>query len=125
MEIGKIIQQLREEKNMLQADLAQALGVSRTTISNYENSYSYPDLTTLTNIAHYFHVSTDYLLGISEIRNVTTITNVEETKVLKYYNRLDSENKDYINGEMIRLFRKQELKDNAKNSEAVKNTTPL
>lgn len=108
MEIGKIIQGLREEANIRQSELAKSLGLGRTTISNYENNYSSPDLETLIQIANFFHVSTDYLLGISSVKNAPQNLQEDEAKVLKYYRRLNSENKDYINGEMIKLFREQE-----------------
>ncbi len=111
MEIGKIIQGLREEANIRQSELAKSLGLGRTTISNYENNYSSPDLETLIQIANFFHVSTDYLLGISSVKNATQNLQEDEAKVLKYYRRLNSENKDYINGEMIKLFREQESSD--------------
>ena len=110
MDIGKRIQQLREESNMLQAELAENLGLGRTTISNYEHAYSSPDLETLTAIAQLFHVSTDFLLGISNNRSNFSDTNKEQVKVLNYYERLNSENRDYINGEMIRLYREQKKK---------------
>lgn len=112
MEIGKIIQCLREEANIRQSELAKNLGLGRTTISNYENNYSSPDLETLIQIADFFHVSTDYLLGLSPVKNAAQYLQEDETKMLKYYRRLNSENKDYINGEMIKLFREQEVYDN-------------
>lgn len=108
MEIGKIIQCLREEANIRQTELAKSLGLGRTTISNYENNYSSPDLETLIQIANFFHVSTDYLLGISSVKNAPQNLQEDEAKVLKYYRRLNSESKDYINGEMVKLFREQE-----------------
>lgn len=111
MEIGKIIQCLREEANIRQSELAKNLGLGRTTISNYENNYSSPDLETLIQIADFFHVSTDYLLGLSPVKNAAQYLQEDETKMLKYYRRLNSENKDYINGEMIKLFREQEVYD--------------
>lgn len=108
MRIGQIIQQLREEAKMLQSELAQKLGLGRTTISNYENNYSYPDLDTLIAIAQLFGVSTDYLLGISDLRNPLDNMTEQETKVTNYYNRLNTENQDYIIGEMIKLYREQD-----------------
>ncbi len=114
MNIGMIIQQLREESNMMQSDLAKSLGLGRTTISNYENNYSCPDLETLISIAQLFNVSTDYLLGISNIRSRASKSSEDEAKIILYYNRLDSENKDYICGEMIKLYREQKTAKNTR-----------
>lgn len=108
MRIGEIIQQLREEHGMLQSDLAKQLGLGRTTISNYENNYSYPDLDTLILISQLFNVSTDFLLGISNVRYKSDDTTEEDAKILNYYKRLNPENRDYITGEMVKLFREQD-----------------
>lgn len=113
MNVGKIIQQLREESHLLQSELAEQLGLGRTTISNYENNYSCPDLETLILIAKFFNVSTDYLLGVTNVRPQSTSSSEEDAKVLNYYNRLDSENRDYICGEMVKLYREQ-LSENKK-----------
>ena len=55
--------ELRKDKGLKQADLAKILFVSPGTISNYENNTHYPDVEKLIEIADYFHVTTDYLLG--------------------------------------------------------------
>lgn len=118
MNIGDIIQQLREETGMLQSELAKKLDLGRTTISNYENNYSYPDLDTLISLSKIFNVSTDYLLGISNVRHQSDTSSEEETKILNYYKRLNPENRDYIAGEMVKLYREQESqKKKLKNAE--------
>jgi transcriptional regulator with XRE-family HTH domain len=61
--LGQRIKFLRIEKGLTQADLAQILFSTKTTISNYETGYSTPDLDTLLKIADYFNVTMDYLLG--------------------------------------------------------------
>jgi len=50
-------------KGLTQSQLAQELHIGKSTISNYENGYSTPDIETLMKIAIHFDVSTDYLLG--------------------------------------------------------------
>ncbi len=112
MKLGQTIQHLREESNMRQSELAKELKLGRTTISNYENNYSEPDLDTLIKIANLFGVSTDYLLGISDIRYSLDCVTTKETKVLNYYRRLNDENQDIINGEMVKLYRAQDEKFN-------------
>jgi transcriptional regulator with XRE-family HTH domain len=54
---------LREKKGHTQKELAQRIGIARTTYSGYANGAREPDLDTLNKIADYFEVSTDYLLG--------------------------------------------------------------
>ena len=59
----KRLVKLRIDKGLSQYDLANALGLSRGQISNYELGTRHPDYETLAKIAAYFEVSTDYLLG--------------------------------------------------------------
>lgn len=60
--IGKFIAMLRKEKAYTQSELAEKLGVSNKTISNWENEVSYPDLTLIPLIADLFNVTADELL---------------------------------------------------------------
>lgn len=57
------IKDLREDANMRQIDLANAVGIDQRTISNYETGKTYPDSFALIKIADYFNVSIDYLVG--------------------------------------------------------------
>ncbi|TYP56803.1 helix-turn-helix domain-containing protein [Thermosediminibacter litoriperuensis] len=69
--IGERIKSLREERKITQQELAQYLGVSQKTISNYEKGERSPDPETLKKIADYFDVTVDYLLGRSNHRQLT------------------------------------------------------
>ena len=51
--------------------LADALGVKRQTVSYYTQGQSSPEWKNLAKIAEYFHVSTDYLLGLSDVQSVS------------------------------------------------------
>ena len=68
METGKILMELRKEKNIGQKELAAYLQLSTGTISNYENGVHSPDLNTLCKLADYFDVTTDYLLNRTSYR---------------------------------------------------------
>lgn len=54
---------LRKQKGLYQKDVANFLGVDRTTYVKYENGVSEPDYNTLVKLAEFFNVSVDYLLG--------------------------------------------------------------
>ena len=60
---GELMTELRQDRGLTQRELGKILSVSTGTISNYENGVHYPDLEKLVQLADYFHVSTDYLLG--------------------------------------------------------------
>lgn len=57
---------LMKERQTTQQELASALGVKRQTISLYKSGQSIPDAEQLKNIAVFFDVSADWLLGLSQ-----------------------------------------------------------
>ena len=63
------LKELRCEEDLNQAQLAEILGVSPSTIGMYEQGRRTPDLEVLNKIATHFQVSVDYLLGRTDIKN--------------------------------------------------------
>ena len=57
------LKELRESRNLSQQDLAKALKVSPSTVSNWEAGKREPDMTMVIAICEYFGVSIDYCLG--------------------------------------------------------------
>lgn len=57
---------LREKEGLSQAKLGEAIGASRGSISFYEKGERAADIEILYRLSKYFHVSSDYLLGISD-----------------------------------------------------------
>ncbi|MGB9826072.1 MAG: helix-turn-helix domain-containing protein [Desulfofundulus sp.] len=57
------LKEARKKKNLLQKELATLLGVSRTTVTSWENGTRVPEFETLRRIADVLEVSVDYLLG--------------------------------------------------------------
>lgn len=63
MNIGQIIKDLRSEKNMSQAALAKAIGVSQKAIDFWERGINQPKANYIVQLADFFDVSCDFLLG--------------------------------------------------------------
>lgn len=84
MTLGSNIQKIRKEAQMSQEDLAEMFHVSRQTISNWENSKSYPDLQTIVKISDSFNISLDILLK-EDLVMVKTFDN--EIKSTRKYGR--------------------------------------
>lgn len=61
---GDIIKQLRKSRNLNQVQLADYLGVSKQTVSNWENNNILPSIDMLVKVATFFSVQTDYLLEL-------------------------------------------------------------
>lgn len=62
------IKQLREKRGLIQEILAAELGITQQMLSKYERDITLIKVDFLKKIAEYFNVTTDYLLGISEIK---------------------------------------------------------
>lgn len=60
---AEVLRRLRRQEGMTQPQLAQRLGVSRSTISMYERGEREPDFALLQRIADLFQTDTDQLLG--------------------------------------------------------------
>ncbi|HDR4881571.1 helix-turn-helix domain-containing protein [Bacillus cereus] len=69
---GNILRDLRKEKKITQKELALTLKLSESTIGMYERNERQPDYDTLNNIASYFEVTTDFLLGRKNNHEVRT-----------------------------------------------------
>lgn len=60
---GNRLRNLRISENITGVELGKVLNVTKVAISNWESGKRTPDQETLTKIADYFDVTTDYLLG--------------------------------------------------------------
>lgn len=67
-DIGQRLKSLREEKKWLQKDVGEKIGVSGATINRYEKGLRQPDPNTIKQLSNIFNVTTDYLLGQSDVR---------------------------------------------------------
>lgn len=66
---GDRLSELRKSRNLTQKDLAENLQLGEKEIWRYENVPSNPTGLTLTKLARYFSVTTDYLLGLDDSPN--------------------------------------------------------
>lgn len=87
------LKSLRNSNKVSQKDFAQALKVSQQTVASWEVGRTEPSNTALKDIADYFNVSTDYLLGRDE--KAISLSNLQIT-LLKMFDRLNIEGQDLI-----------------------------
>lgn len=66
IKLGKRLKELREEKGLTQKQLAKELNMNSITYFHYEKSQREPPLSTLADMAKFFNVSIDYLLGLED-----------------------------------------------------------
>jgi len=77
---GAMIKELREKKQLTQAELAEKLYVSDKTVSKWENGKGYPDLSLLESIAKVFDVSISELLSGRTVSNINISANMLRSK---------------------------------------------
>lgn len=65
--LGVRLKELREERGLTQRQLAEQLGINSVTYLHYEKDQREPPLALLADIAKFYGVSVDYLLGIVDI----------------------------------------------------------
>ena len=82
MEIGNKLKAARNEANFTQEEIAEKLGVSRQTISNWENSKSYPDIISVIKLSDIYSITLDALLKEDEnmIKHLDETTNIVKRK---------------------------------------------
>ena len=63
--MASILKQLRKKQGITQAQLANALHVHQTAVSQWECGRTFPDRETIIKLAAFYSVTSDYLLGLS------------------------------------------------------------
>ncbi len=78
--VATIIATRRREKGITQEELAAHVGVSKASVSKWENGQSYPDIVLLPQLAAYFDISIDTLMGYAP--------QMEKAEIDQLYRRL-------------------------------------
>ena len=66
------IRDLREDRDLRQADVALAVGIDQRTLSNYETGKTNPDSFAIIKLADFFGVTADYLIGRTTVNEIST-----------------------------------------------------
>lgn len=96
------IKQLRQKRGVIQEILAAKLGITQQMLSKYERDVTLIKVDILKKIAAYFNVTTDYLLGVSDVkRDIKGQMKVNETldayyDLVEVYKDLDSYDQEMI-----------------------------
>lgn len=85
------LRELRNEKEISQKELAAELFVSQQTVAKWETDRSTPNPEMISKIAQYFEVSSDYLLGISNLKSAAVKNSeaADENKKMSVLNKKD------------------------------------
>ena len=119
------IKQLREKRGLIQEILAAELGITQQMLSKYEKDVTLIKVDILKKIAAYFNVTTDYLLGVSDVeRDLQRQMKMNETldefyDLVEVYKELDSYDKEMI-WSIIQTIKKTSEKREKGNGQAVR-----
>ena len=119
------IKQLREKRGLIQEILAAELGITQQMLSKYEKDVTLIKVDILKKIAAYFNVTTDYLLGVSDVkRDPQRQMKMNETldefyDLVEVYKELDSYDKEMI-WSIIQTIKKTSEKREKGNGQAVR-----
>lgn len=80
MNMGEKLKSLRVEKKLTQKQVADRIGLAISAVSSYESGTRYPSYDVLVKLARIFHVSSDYLLGLTDTRNID-VTGLNDNEI--------------------------------------------
>lgn len=109
------IKSLREKRGLIQDILAAELGITQQTLSKYENDVTVIKVDILMKLSKYFNVTTDYLLGMSDVkRDLTGQIKLNETideyyDLVEVYKKLDKYDREIV-WSMLEVVRKTDEK---------------
>ena len=93
---------LRKQDDLTQDALAKAVGISKSTISMYENGNREPDFETLEAFADFFNVDLDYLIGKSDVANKSVDSSALFDEMLRRYSIERAEGREGARDDMIK-----------------------
>ena len=78
--MGEKLKSLRVENKLTQKQIAERIGLAISAVSSYEAGTRYPSYESLVKLSRIFHVSTDYLLGVTLTRNID-VTGLNDNEI--------------------------------------------
>ncbi len=69
-EYWEVLKELREDRDMNQAEIAAILKTTQQVYSRYENGINEMPIRHLRTLCQFYHVSSDYVLGINKQKEI-------------------------------------------------------
>ena len=105
---GSRLKYLRESKELTQKELATLIGTSNVMICKYEtNDNAFPSYEHLIKISKVFNVSLDYLLGLTDDKNIQTSEESSDLSIAISIGKLYSlDDNSHLSKTQIELIKK-------------------
>lgn len=107
---GEILKNERKTKQLSQEELAEKLNMTKSAICNYERGIRKPNNDTLMQIAKFFDVSVDYLLGLDNVDcapntlNYSGDNDEEKNEITNIVNQILNNINDESKLQQIKMF---------------------
>lgn len=92
-EFSERLKELRKDAGISIVELAKGIEYSKSIISYWENGVKEPSLTAIVKLAQYFHVTSDYLIGLKEYETSSALY-ADEREILVLYQTLSPSRKE-------------------------------
>ena len=95
--IGDRIRDLRNQRRISQTDLSKILHVSQQTVTKWETGKAEPSSGAISNLANFFGVSADFLLGTNTKEHNNTADLADKDTIFTYEGRpIPAEDLEYM-----------------------------
>ena len=112
--LRKRLIELRKKANLSQYEIAEKLGFSRGKYANYEQGTRQPDYDTVSKLADFHEVTTDYLLGRSPAQSISEEDNFDPLEELRKYmieNNMQNMDFGFYDIEMWKKLSREDVED--------------
>ncbi len=107
------LRELREEKKLLQKDIANFLNITTSAYGYYEQGKREPDTHTVNSLADFYNVSSDYLLGRTNNRSTEHLLSYIQNSLITTIDSLSPQSKKELE-KYVQLLKLKDLMDNSK-----------
>ncbi|MFG6146718.1 helix-turn-helix domain-containing protein [Halobacillus sp. B23F22_1] len=98
--LGERLKEARQAKGWSQTYVCDQLRISNSRLSGYERNYREPDTKMLTTLASLYHVSTDWLMGATELpapqQSNHSHPRLQDPELQKWYEALPQSNEENL-----------------------------
>lgn len=108
------LRELREEKKLLQKDIANFLNITTSAYGYYEQGKREPDTHTVNSLADFYNVSCDYLLGRTNNRSTEHLLTYIQNSLITTIDSLSPQSKKELE-KYVQLLKLKDIMDNSKN----------
>lgn len=111
-DIGLLLKNARENKNMTQQKVMELTGINRKSLSGYENNVAEPDLSTFATLVSLYGLSADTVLEISPTKPAPVLTRYDRQLLSLFRSLNEAHQKELLVqvGALVKYLQKEEQK---------------